>query len=111
MTTEKPTNILPKLPTEMAAEKSTKNAPKPKEDSPQIKHKPNRIMCRITERLRLRSRITITLLPRHDGNRQIDIYISHRRSNELSKGPPAGSLPRHAPRSRARSRARSLPRS
>ena len=28
MTTEKPTNILLKLPTEMATEKSTKNAPK-----------------------------------------------------------------------------------
>jgi hypothetical protein len=28
MTTEKPTNILSKLPTEMATEKSTKNAPK-----------------------------------------------------------------------------------
>jgi hypothetical protein len=28
MTTEKPMDILPKLPTEMAAEKSTKNAPR-----------------------------------------------------------------------------------
>jgi hypothetical protein len=70
ITTEKPMDILPKLPTEMATEKSTKNIPKPKEDSLQMKQTPNRIMCRITEKLRLRSRITITLLPRHEGNRQ-----------------------------------------
>jgi hypothetical protein len=37
MTTEKPTDILPKLPTEMATEKSTKNARKPKIDSLQMK--------------------------------------------------------------------------
>jgi len=67
-------NILPKLPTEMVTEKSIKNTPKPKKDSLQMKQTPNRITCRITERLRLQSRITITLLPRHTGNQQ-SIYI------------------------------------
>jgi hypothetical protein len=38
--TEKPTDILPKLPTEIGTEKSTKNAPKPKTDSLQTKLKP-----------------------------------------------------------------------
>jgi len=74
MTTKKPTDILPKLPTEMATEKLTKNAPKLKKDSLQTKLKPNRIMCRITERLQLQSRIPITLLPSYHRNRQ-SIYI------------------------------------
>jgi hypothetical protein len=43
MTTEKPMDIVPKQPNEMAAEKSTKNTPKQKEDSLQMKQKPNRI--------------------------------------------------------------------
>ena len=55
MTTEKPTDILPKVPTGMPTKNSTKNAPKPKKDSLQTKLKPNRITCQITERLRLRS--------------------------------------------------------
>ena len=70
MTTEKPTDILPKLPTEMATEKSTKSAPKPKKDSLQTKLKPNRISCRMTERFQLQFRNTITLLRSDDGNRQ-----------------------------------------
>ena len=66
MTTEESTDILPMLPTEMAPEQSTKNAPKPKNNTLQMKLKPNRIKCRITERLL--SRITITLLRSHDDN-------------------------------------------
>jgi len=49
MTTEKPTDIIPKRPTEMATEQSTKNAPTPNEDNLQMKQKPNRITCRIRE--------------------------------------------------------------
>jgi hypothetical protein len=45
MTPKKPPDILPKLPTKMAAEKSTKNALKLKEDCLQMKQKPNRITC------------------------------------------------------------------
>jgi hypothetical protein len=84
MTTEMPTDILPKLPTEMPTEKSTKNAPRRKKDSLQMKRKPNRISCQITE-------ITITI-QNHDytateprWQSTIDIYISRRRSNEHSK--------------------------
>ena len=55
MTTKKPTDIPQKLPTEMATEKSTKNALKPKKDSLQMKPKPNRSTCQITERSRLHS--------------------------------------------------------
>jgi hypothetical protein len=40
MTTAKPTDILPKLPTGMDTEMSTKNALKPKKDSLQMKQKP-----------------------------------------------------------------------
>jgi len=45
MTTEKPMDNLPKLPTKMASEMSTKNALKPKEDSPQdvAKAEPNHV--------------------------------------------------------------------
>jgi len=84
MTTEKPMDILPKLPTEMATEKSTKNAPKPNKDSLRMKLKPNRLTCQITE-------ITITI-QNHDytateprWQSTIDICLSRRRSNELSK--------------------------
>jgi len=53
MTPEKPTNILPKLPTEMATEMSTKNAPKlsseqlsPRRGPPRPYQMPNQEMPR-----------------------------------------------------------------
>jgi len=90
MTTEKPMDKLPKLPTAMATEESNNNALKPNNDSLQMKRKPNRITCRITE-------ISIKI-PNHEKSTEvhtsteprwqstIDIYISRRRSIELSKG-------------------------
>jgi len=79
--TEKPTDILPKLPTEIAAEKSTTNAPKPKIVSLQMKLKPNRITCRITDfDYNPESRLLC-----YGAMMTIDIIISRRRSNEFSK--------------------------
>jgi len=49
LATAKATDIIPERSTEMATKKSTKNAPEPKKDSLQMKRKPNRIMCQITQ--------------------------------------------------------------
>jgi len=87
ITTENPTDIVPKRPTETATGKSTKNAPTPKKDSLQMK--PNRITYRITE-------IWITIAnhekstevhksPEPRWQLTIDIHRSRRRSNEFSK--------------------------
>jgi len=122
MTTEKPTDNLPKLPTEMATEKSTKNAPKSKKNSLQTKLKPNRIMCRITDfDYNPESRLycyqaTKAIDNRYDelvdgatnfqNGRDSHVYIikSYRQVESLARG----SLPRHAPTSEPRSRPRSL---
>ena len=126
ITTKKPTDIIPKQPTEMATEKSTKNAPKPKNDSLQMK--PNRITYPITD-------ISITI-PNHEKSPEvhksteprwqltIDIYRSRHRATNFQKewdrcvrsvksywqvkSPPGGSLPRHAPTSLPRNQPRSL---
>jgi len=85
MTTQKPMDILLKLPTEIATEKWIKNAPKPTKDSLQMKLKaePNYMS---TYR-----KILITI-PNHDctatesrWQSTIDRYLSHRRSNKHSK--------------------------
>jgi hypothetical protein len=85
MTTEKPSDILPKLSTEMATEKLTKNAPKRKKDSLQMKQKPNRITCQIREiSITIRNHDYTVTEPRWQST--IDIFISRRQSNEFSKG-------------------------
>jgi hypothetical protein len=112
MTTEKPTDILPKLPTEMATEKSTKNAPKPKKDSLQTKLKPNRITCRITDfDYNTESRLHCYPATKAIDNRYDEVVdgatncqkgrdsrVRSVKSYRQVKSLPGGSLPRHAQR-------------
>jgi len=85
MTTEKPTDILPKLPTEMAAAMSTKNPPKPKEDSPQdeAKAEPNYVSNHREITITIQNHNYTTTAPRWQLT--IEIYISRQRINDLSK--------------------------